>query len=159
MQYIIRFMSRQEFQKFLNGETLVNTTDWRKVKQGSESIGFCFFPYGEGYDKAEKILRYIAGIADISVAAVFEPIVPIQMKKSFGTYRNPDAPLCQSIFQIGRSNLSAKEEYSVTQYSNKTFRLVSYGFPYLAKDHWEIKWEKVSEEKEICKKLREICSH
>ena len=36
---LIRFMGSEELRKYLNGETLTNTTEWRAAGQASDSRG------------------------------------------------------------------------------------------------------------------------
>lgn len=65
-------MSIAECDKFLKGETLVNTTD-HSVKRGSASTakGFCF---GIGdKEQAKKALRRLRGIVSTDILMVFEP--------------------------------------------------------------------------------------
>ena len=69
---LYRFMSIAECDKFLKGETLVNTTD-HSVKRGSASTakGFCF---GIGdKEQAKKALRRLRGIVSTDILMVFEP--------------------------------------------------------------------------------------
>lgn len=69
---LYRFMSIAECDKFLKGETLVNTTD-HSVKRGSASTakGFCFGIGDE--EQAKKALRRLRGIVSTDILMVFEP--------------------------------------------------------------------------------------
>ena len=86
MKYV-RFMGKDELKKYMNGQTLHNKTIWRENAGNSDSIGFCFFD--DSVDPEER-LRYLAGVVDISAVAVFERIAPDPMRRSTGTYRDPE---------------------------------------------------------------------
>lgn len=80
MKYV-RFMGKEELKKYINGETLHNKTIWRENDGNSDSIGFCFFD--DSVDPEER-LKYLAGVVDMSIAAVFERTVENPMRKAQG---------------------------------------------------------------------------
>lgn len=69
---LYRFMSHEEFNKLVKGETLVNATD-HSEKRGAASTakGFCFGIGNE--EQAKKDLRRLRGIVNTEILMVFEP--------------------------------------------------------------------------------------
>jgi len=117
---VFRFMSKDEFDKYIAGEKLVNTTDHRKRFSGSK--GFCFFEYmdwdDDGVDgiSPEYAYEFMHGVATMDVVAVFE--ADIQLNKSSGRYADPDGGFFDTIWM---------DEYCTTEYDNKSFHLIKYG--------------------------------
>lgn len=117
---IFRFMSHNEFDKYIAGEKLVNTTDHRKNFSGSK--GFCFFEYmdrdDDGVDgiSPEYAYGFLSGVATMDVVAVFE--TDVQLNKSYGRYADPYGSFFDTIWM---------DEYCTEEYSRDTFRLIKYG--------------------------------
>ena len=121
---VFRFMSQEEFDKYLAGEKLVNTTDHRGNFSFSSSIGFCFFEYSDWTDTAsssdgitpEYAYEFLSGVATMDVVAVFE--TDVQLNKSHGRYADPYGSFFDTIWM---------DEYCTTEYDNKSFHLIKYG--------------------------------
>lgn len=138
MRYV-RFMSVNELEKFKQGDTLKNNTDWKKQKN-SGSVGFCFF----GDDvRPEVRIEYLTGVVCMDRVAVFEPIEGEPMRVSLGLYRDPGK---DSLFTYPPAMMLVTE-YSIKEYSNKTMRLVKVG---KVTDAFKriIEWECLPETKE-----------
>lgn len=127
---LFRFMSLGEFQKYCNGEKLINKTDHNKDKnQASKSIGFCFFNYADY--KPEEMLHSITGIANVSICVVFETKRENVIKSS-GRYS-------RWINEYEREVFIAKE-YCTTEYSRETFKLLQWAIPdWFNVENW--KWK------------------
>ena len=141
---LIRFMGREELRKYLDGETLTNTTEWREAGQASDSKGFCFFDYSE---PPEKRLSYVSGIVNTDMVAMFEtvPFAKIDLFEGSGRYRDVEKDLPTWVDLLTFTNIKFKEvrEYSLTEYSNQILRLLEVGKPVRhTESTWEIKWEK-----------------
>lgn len=117
---VFRFMSQEEFNKYLDGEKLVNTTDHRNNFSGS--VGFCFFKYRDlndyvsGSISPEYAYEFMNGVATMDVVAVFE--TDQELTKSYGRYADPYGSFFDTIW---------KDEYCTEEYSRDTFRLIKYG--------------------------------
>lgn len=142
---LIRFMGNEELRKYLNGETLTNTTEWRAAGQASDSRGFCFFDDSE---PPEKRLSYVSGIVDTDRVAIFEtvPFAKIDLFESFGRYRDTekDMPTWEELLTFSNIRYKEVREYSLVEYSNQILRLMKVGKPTRG-DGWEIDWEKNEE--------------
>ena len=141
---LIRFIGIEELRKYLGGETLTNTTEWRAAGQASDSRGFCFFDDSE---PPEKRLSYVSGIVDTDMVAIFEtvPIAKIDIHEGFGRYRDPekDMPTLEELLTFTNMKFKKVREYSLTEYSNQILRLLKVGKPVRHTERaWEIKWEK-----------------
>ena len=129
---LFRFMSKEEFQKYQNGETLVNETIHRSNGQRTNSVGFCFMDCNEDYP--EWAYEFLAGIVSNDVCAVFEADKKL-LTESYGIYADPDNFL--DWFATVQ-----KREYCCTSYDKNTFRLVKYA----RNVKEEFKWIKCEEE-------------
>lgn len=142
---LIRFMGREELRKYLDGETLTNTTEWRAAGQASDSRGFCFFDDSE---PPEKRLQYVSGIVNTDMVAMFEtvPFAKIDLFEGSGRYRDVEKDLPTWVDLLTFTNIKFKEvrEYSLTEYSNQILRLLKVGKP-IRGDGWEIDWKKNEE--------------
>ena len=141
---LIRFMGIEELRKYLGGETLTNTTEWRAAGQASDSRGFCFFDDSE---PPEKRLSYVSGIVDTDMVAIFEtvPFAKIDLFEGSGRYRDVEKDLPTWVDLLTFTNIKFKEvrEYSLTEYSNQILRLLEVGKPVRhTESTWKIKWEK-----------------
>lgn len=132
---LFRFMSLEEFQKYCNGETLINNTDHNKDENNkTASVGFCFFNYADF--EPEEILHSVTGIANISICAIFETKRE-NVRKSWGRYGRTI-----NNYPFIRETFIAKE-YCTTTYSKDNFKLLQWTIPDWFKDNW--KWEEVKE--------------
>ena len=131
----IRFMGMEEFQKYLEGENLVNHTDWCKYSRHSNSVGFCFF---DDSVPPEARIEYLTGVVDMSIVAVFE--TEEQMKESYGRYRDPEKDMPDNLFDalFAPVQMMDVKEYSIKKYNRESMKLVKYGYPFM-RTH-QIKW-------------------
>ncbi len=152
-----RFMSEREFDRFKNGEVLGNNTDHHKSGKHTDSVGFCFFP-----EEPDDAIRWLSGIVTDDVCATFD--VPEHLvRKSRGTYCDDDASdnslgaVLEDLFsammggEMENTVLMEKVEYCCTEYSNETFRLLSYKYSekiitqHRVKAEWECPKEELPE--------------
>lgn len=139
MKYV-RFMSQQELERYLSGETLHNKTIWREKQRNSNVIGFCFF---DDSCTPEERLAYVTGVVDISKVAIFERISPDPMRKSTGIYRDPEKDDIENWLDIllGEVKTMDVPEYSIEEYDQKTMRLIKTGTPVVNLGDYSIKWD------------------
>ena len=132
---VYRFMSREELDKYLAGETLENRTEWkRKVHNRSTSVGFCFFVDDV---PIESRLHYVSGIVSFQVIAEFEADSG-KLKQSVGFYRDPskDDGVSWPVPTM------AVTEYCTRRYSRESFRLIRFGRVDRTEIfNWRIIWE------------------
>ena len=136
---LIRFMSIQEMEKYLAGEVLRNNTTWKRINK-TTSTGFCFFP---AEPEPEQRLHYVSGVVSFDVVAVFELAAPIMLKKGVGKYRDPEQDTMQSLFEAlyTKPKMMEVEEYSLTEYSKQTLKLIRMGTVVLGRDcEWHLIW-------------------
>lgn len=129
---LFRFMSKEEFNKYINGQTLTNITDHNKDNnQKTNSIGFCFFNYAQY--KPEEMLHSLTGIVSLNICCIFETSRN-NVKRTQGRYSraiNRNSFLRETIIA---------HEYCTTEYSRGTFKLIKYAIPdWYEWDNW--KWE------------------
>ncbi len=127
---LVRFMGLTEFEKLMRGETLYNTTDWKKRNQ-SGSVGFCFFPLTDKHDTYWAYDK-LWGIVDPSVCVVFE--CTIKLKKSYGYYAS------------GWWTSERYDEYCVTEYNKTMLKPIEYTFSEIPSEY--AIWHDVAEEEE-----------
>lgn len=109
---VTRFCSLAEYNKFMSGKVLKNTTDhYKGGKGGSTSRGFCFTE-----DPPNTAWRYLKGIVYPEICMVLE-IDDSLLNLSMGKYAD------YSNGQDG-SHACLKIEYCTCEYSNKTARLI-----------------------------------
>lgn len=108
---LTRFCSIDEYNKFIAGEVLTNTTDhYRGGRGGATSVGFCF-----SKDEPKVAFQYLKGIVDCDICMVLD-IDRKSLIKASGKYaKQKDGKFICAVL---------KEEYCCTQYSNKTVRLI-----------------------------------
>lgn len=133
MRKLMRFMGVNELAAFLAGQELENHTDWRKKAQSTDSKGFCFFDLSE---PPEERLKYLSGIVDRSFIAVFEVEDGVKLRESSGRYAIPGHG---DVFPPPMQN---KKEYSIEQYSVRTFTIERFGTTSLVglRDDGELKY-------------------
>ena len=130
---IYRFMSQEELDRYLAGETLENRTEWeREMHNRSSSVGFCFF--GDD-DPIESRLRYLSGVVDFTVIAEFEADNR-KLEQSVGWYRD----LSKDDGISWPVPTRAVKEYCTKRYSRESFRLIRAGTVMQSGWKWEIKW-------------------
>lgn len=135
--YLYRFMSIDEFNKFMKGETLINNKEHTGF---TNSVGFCFGKC-DG-DNLEDIKydpkfdwQYLEGaIEDPDICCIFE-VDEKFVNKGWGRYADPYGSFWDSI---------RVDEYSTTMYNNKNFKLIAYCTNFLKFDLFdndEADWE------------------
>ena len=138
-------MSKEEFKKFNNGETLHNNTVHNAK---CTSIGFCFFDLKDY--KPHEAVHFLSGIVSFDVCAIFE-VDKNKLKQTWGVYAKPIA--YTGNFLIDLLNLYndyekkfTATEYCTTEYSDKDFKLIKYskniwGQYNVAEEQKELEWE------------------
>lgn len=121
---IFRFMSKQEFDKYINGEILTNETIHLAK---TNSIGFCFFDFKK--ISPEEASNFVSGIVNMEICAVFETEEKY-LKESYGIYHNPKY-IARSFLEAVASYNDLKQrmtikEYCTKKYSSKNFKLIKY---------------------------------
>lgn len=133
-----------------------NNTVWRDRGDKTDSVGFCFFDDSESPE--ERLEYYSRGITcTTDVWAVFEQIGGEPLKKCTGIYRDPEkdnASIEQKMLEALTAALCGKfpdiptmevTEYSTTEYSQETLRLVAVG----QESHHGIHWLSRAEVNEL----------
>lgn len=133
---LFRFMSFREFQKYNDGEVLVNTKNHHvENEKATNSVGFCFFNYA--HYKPEEMLHSLTGIVDFSVCAIFETDRN-NVRQTRGRYS-----MASDRKNFNRISFIAKE-YCTTKYSKENFKLLKYTIPdWFNWDEW--KWREKNE--------------
>ena len=105
---LYRYCGQEEINKLMNGEILVNNTDWSRIYD-TNSKGFCFFAYNRTNDMKKVISRsledWLGGIVNA------EYIIEIEVdsaKKSYGFYAS-----------------GYHAEYNLTSYSIENVKAIS----------------------------------
>lgn len=112
---VFRFMSDEEFEKYLNGETLHNDTNHRQEKRSTDSIGFCFM---DTEDVApEFAYEFLSGIVSDDVCVQFE-VDESLLTESYGTYADPYGEDFFSTMNV--------TEYCCNSYNKEDFKMLSY---------------------------------
>lgn len=135
---LIRFMSIEEFIKYLNGEKMNSKTQWSAISK-SNSVGICFFPADP---PPEERMHYLSGVVDFELVIEFEIIGACHLRMGFGFYRDPDEELPENLeafFDTPVKSLKV-HEYSMDQYDRKHLKVTRIGRPYLAGWEWGISW-------------------
>lgn len=140
--YVMRCMSREEFDRYRKGETLRNLS----VHQGqaTDAIGFCFFPVSQASETVEERIRYLAGVASLEVVAVFVTEPGIYLHRATGVYRNPKRGLeARWTYESLARMTMRRTEFCTTVYDKETLRLVAYGTPHwIDSGGWFVQWHK-----------------
>lgn len=119
----VRFMSFEEFEKFITGQVLENHTDWRERGQCTDSVGFCFF---DDSAPPEERIEYLTGVVTMEAVVAFERLGDEPMRKSQGRYRDREAD--ENTFNLfAPIPMMRVDEYSVESYSWEDMRLVRLG--------------------------------
>lgn len=87
----------------------------------------------------------------MDIVAEFDPVAPSSFRRSFGMYRDPAQDMPETLFDALFSSVKMMRvpEYSITQYSKDSMRLIRVGVPVIFPEH-KIEW--VGEEK-FCERL------
>lgn len=125
---VFRFMSIEEFEKYRNGSILINNT---KHIGRTNSTGFCFFNLKDF--KPEEAMHFLSGIVSFDICAVFE--TNEKLEKTYGGYKNP--------FNNTELNIFIADEYCITEYDNKRFKLLKY-----SENIWR-QWDILEKQKEL----------
>lgn len=125
-------MSKEEFDKYIKGENLINSKDHNKIdNRKTNSIGFCFFNYA--HYKPEEILHSVTNIVSIDVCCIFET-ERNNVRRTNGRYSK-----AISRDSLIRTSFIA-HEYCTTKYSKETFKLIKYAIPdWFNWDNWNWK--------------------
>lgn len=125
---IIRFMSRNELSKLMSGQRLRNKTDHHAEYGGhTNSKGFCFFDTSV---PPEARMKYLTGV--VCMEAVVELETDMQLQEGYGMYRDPEKEL-PDLFSLLFTPVPMKKlkEYSISEYSLHTVRIIRIGLPKL----------------------------
>ena len=111
-----RFMSREEYDLLMAGETLRNTTDHGADGNKTESVGFCFFEE----DPAEAI-EWLSFLVDAQYCVTME--VPDDLvRESKGRYRDVDEDEKRGLYD--EVPMLWRKEYCTTEYSLSQVRIL-----------------------------------
>lgn len=146
---VFRFMSKEEFKKFNNGEVLYNN---RVHNAKCTSKGFCFFDLNDY--KPHNAMHFLSGIVSFDICAVFETDKR-NLKERYGVYSKRNTMLIPCIFpSVGAVSKFHATEYCTTEYSNKDFKLIKF-----SKDIWgqydvlenqkDLNWIKIEREENV----------
>lgn len=108
---VTRFMSREEFDKLMAGEKLVNTTNHRAQGSFSGSVGFCFTE-----DEPMTAWRYLSGVCEADAWVTFD-FPDGYLTESRGCYADHSEGA-----RLG--DLVLKREWCCTEYSMDTAMIV-----------------------------------
>lgn len=126
---VTRFMSEVEWEVFQAGGKLINATNhYRDGKGGSISVGFCFTE-----DSPEDAWRYLAGIVDADVCAVFD-FPDGYLRKSTGVYADVAET---ALFD----DVGLRVEWCTTQYDNTIAKVVHVINPFQGAEYRQLKKE------------------
>ncbi len=114
---LTRFCSRAEYEKFINGEKLVNTTDHGARGARSKSVGFCF-----AADKPNAAFEYLGGIVCPEVCMVLDfPNPEKDLQKATAYYANHNGEW---------GDVIPITDYCTTSYSKDIATLISADFSF-----------------------------
>lgn len=133
-------MSKEEFERFNNGETLYNYKQHDENK--TTSTGFCFFNLKDY--KPHETIHFLSGIVSFDVCAIFE-VERNKLKERYGRYHKTNALLTPCMFP----QVFYATEYCTTKYSNKEFKLIKYSEDIwkqwrLLEEQENLKWEEIN---------------
>ena len=133
-------MSKEEFERFNNGETLYNYKQHDENK--TTSTGFCFFDLND-YEPYEAV-HFLSGIVSFDVCAVFETDKS-NLKERYGRYNKQNTMLIPYMFP----QVFYATEYCTIKYSNKDFKLIKYSQDIwkqwrLPEEQEDLKWEEIN---------------
>ena len=136
---IFRYMSTNEFLKFVNGEELTNKTKHEEYR--TTSIGFCFME-GDIYE-AESAYDFLKGIVSDEVCVIFK--TNKKLNNSYGIYSDPYGSFFSTV---------DRDELCTTSYNNKDFKIINMAIPQSGYfDEW--KWYKPNKLEEFVKEIKQ----
>ena len=136
-----RFMSKNEFEKLINGETLKND---KKHQAKTNSVGFCFMKYDDY--KPKDAYEFMSGIVSEDICVVFETTK--KLTKSYGVYADPD-------LSNGWFASITVDEYCIKEYSLQNFKIVEM-LICNGRKHFETQWKYETDISKALKKLDKI---
>lgn len=154
---VFRFMSNEEYNKYRNGEELVNNKDFTMAKSEdidelgnkietkvSNSIGFCFFDIND-YDPIEAHM-FLSGIVSKDICSVFY-VDKEKLNKSYGIY-----------YPKGRDKDPYATEYCTQEYNKNDFKELTTCF--IPEDSWNFSnWKWIDNIDELQKiPYEKVCS-
>lgn len=109
-----RFCSKEEYEKYMAGEKLINYKDHGKERgyDASTAVGFCFF-----VEDPEKAKHWLSGIVDFDYCLTFN-VPHSAVKLCHGRYPNWIKPGV-------RDGSVKRTEFCCPEYDNKTFKLLN----------------------------------
>ena len=116
---VFRFMSKEEFEKYLKGETLTNATDHSKM-HGSDAVGFCFLEF-KGIESVRKAFLFLIGLVNTDVLVVFKAPDDF-LKKGKATVSDPD--------RYEEFETMEVEELSCLSYSKNELKLIDFVYDF-----------------------------
>lgn len=131
---VFRFMSKEEFEKFNNGEQLYNYK--KHIENKTTSTGFCFFDLKDY--KPHESIHFLNGIVNFDICAIFETNKD-NLKERYGRYHKQNTLLIPCIFP----QVFYATEYCTIKYNNKDFKLIKY-----SEDIWK-QWSISEEQKDF----------
>lgn len=130
---VFRFMSIDEFRKYMLGYTLINNTNHHlKYNNKTNSVGFCFFNLDDF--KPEEVLHCLTGIVRCQICVIFE-VENSKLIKSWGRYRKFSSIMDNGINvfrnydELIKSMSFIATEYCTKEYEKNTFKLIKYAIP------------------------------
>lgn len=128
MANLIRFMSSEELEKYLKGETISNKTDWNKDQgKATDSKGVCFFPADP---KPESRLNYLSGVVTFDKVVEFSPCGNLPgIKMTHGRYRDPERDVITSVLDFCKPTPTMRvDEICMPKYNSRMLYPVRIGY-------------------------------
>ena len=120
---VFRFMSKEEFEKYMNGDILINTVEHIAK---TNSRGFCFLSLKDF--EPEEAMHFLSGIVTFDVCAVFE--TDVKLNKSYGVYAKPikeTGNIMNDLINLFSNFTTFKtNEYCTTSYDKRKMKLIRY---------------------------------
>lgn len=133
-----RFMGNSEYQALLSGKVLHNSTNHRKKRQRSSSVGFCFFT-----EDPSNAIHWLSGIVDLNWCVTME-VDDDFLVKSSAWYADESKFDASHYLMIGQSvPMIRREEYCRCRYSLDDVKIIS------ATDEYYSKYPTREEQKKI----------
>lgn len=109
-----RFCSKEEYEKYMAGEKLINNKDHGKERgyDASTAVGFCFF-----IEDPEKAKHWLSGIVDLDYCLTFQ-VPHTAVKLCHGRY-------CDWGENAEKKGYIRRAEFCCPEYDNKTFKLLN----------------------------------
>lgn len=148
---VFRFMSEEEFLKLLQGHTLKNKIDYKRLGRRTGTVGFGFL------DKSkyapEYAWHFLKGIDEYDYCVEFEVSNDIKFGKSKGIYRKPvemsqniHMSLLDFIDYVQNYNETIEvDELSITEYNSTKFEIIRFCKTPLWSDEKDWFWKNFKE--------------